>query len=118
MKLHKNRDKQIEYKSDIQKEIVEYNQLLEEYQISFSDLTNYCPKCNTKRQDVIKVAKLISENNKLRTYIIEKKQLPVKELQKLVSDFHQTIEKYRKYMIAVILIYIGDFTFMKNYINV
>lgn len=104
-------------RSPLQKEIVAYKQLLKEYNITFSDLTNSCPKNVDKRQDAIKVAKLISENNHLSNNIKEKKQLPVKELQKVTSCCHKTISKYKKYIIALSLIYIGEFTHMKDYIN-
>ena len=119
MELQKNRKEHSHHcKSCFQDEIVAYTQLLAEYQISFSDLTNVCPKNAEKRKDVIKIAKLISKHHHLANFVTEKKQLPMKELQKFVACSQKTITKYKKYIIALSLIYVGDFTYMKEYINV
>ncbi|WP_078546784.1 hypothetical protein [Litchfieldia alkalitelluris] len=101
----------------LEKEIAAYIQLLRDYKITFSDLTNSCPKNANHRQEAIKVARLISENNQLATYVKVKKKLPIKEIQKFVSCCHKTISKYRRYVLALTLIYVGDFTNIKDYIN-
>lgn len=117
-KLHENRDKiSNRNASQMQKEIVAYNKLLGNYKITFSDLTACCPKNANKRQDAKNIAKLISEKENLTAFLLEKKQIPVKELQKVFSVCHSTMNTYKKYIIALSLIYIGEFTCIKDYIN-
>lgn len=117
-KLYENREKISDNgRNKMQKEIVSYNALLESYNLTFSDLTNSCPKNATKLKEVKLVAKIISDNDYLATVIKEKKKLPVKELHKLVSVGQITIRTYKKYIIALSLIYIGDFPNIKNYMN-
>jgi len=119
MELHKNREEQSHNcKSHMQNEIVAYKQLLDEYKISFCDLTNECPKNADNRQEAINIAKLISNHHHLATFVKEKKQLPIMELQKFVTCSQKTITKYKKYIIALSLIYAGNFTYMKDYINI
>jgi RNA polymerase sigma factor len=109
--LHKNKDK-----NNLQKEIVTYKKILDEYKISFSDLTS-CPATAQKRMDAKNIAKLISENDLLASMVKEKKKLPVKELKRLFSNSHRTISKYKKYIIAVTLLYMEEFTNLRNYVN-
>ncbi|MRG87903.1 hypothetical protein [Salinibacillus xinjiangensis] len=98
-------------------EIIEYKQLLKGLKIKLNDLTSSCPKNADTRQNAIKVAKLISENTFLSNYIKEMKKPPLKELKKLPIVHHKTIKKHRKYIIAISIIYIMEFTYIKKYMN-
>jgi RNA polymerase sigma factor len=109
--LNKNKNK-----NNLQKEIVLYKRILDEYKISFSDLTT-CPTTDEKRMDAKNIAKLISENDLLASIVKEKKKLPVKELKILFINSHKTISKYKKYIIALTLIYMEEFNYLKNYVN-
>jgi RNA polymerase sigma factor len=100
---------------NLQNEISEYKHLLEEFRISFNELTQSCPSNANKRQEAIKLAKIISGNAHLANHLKETKQLPMKELEKFVS-FDKSIRKYHKYIIAMSLIYIGGFTCLKEYL--
>jgi RNA polymerase sigma factor len=117
-KHHENKDKISHIgKNQLQKEIVALKLLLNDYKITFSDLTNLSPREAEKRQDAIKVAKIISENVHMMTFLQEKKKLPIKELQKFVPICHKTLKKYRIYIIALALLFIGEFTLIKEYLN-
>jgi RNA polymerase sigma factor len=103
--------------SDLQKEIAQYKQLLEQYNITFHDLTYCYPQNEENRYDAIRVAKIISQHKNLATFFIEKKSVPVKELKKYISVSRKTISKYNTYIIAMTLVFIGEFTHINTYIK-
>lgn len=98
-------------------EIKEYQKFLQEYGITFEVLSSECPKHIDARENAKIIAKTIAEDEGLRDTLIEKKRLPIKELEGQVSCSRKTIERNRKYIIAIALIYIGEFNALKSYIT-
>ncbi|EKN67821.1 RNA polymerase sigma-I factor [Schinkia azotoformans MEV2011] len=97
-------------------EIKDYQQLLFSYGITFEVLSSECPKHIDARENAKIVAKTIADDVGLRGALVEKKRLPIKELEERVSCSRKTIERNRKYIIAIALIYIGEFNALKSYI--
>jgi RNA polymerase sigma factor len=116
-KHHENKDNSHLSRNQLQKEIVAFQLVLNDYKISFSDLTYSSPREAEIRQDAINIAKIISENVHLKSFLLEKKKLPIKELRKFVPTCHKTLKKYKIYFIALALIFIEGFTFLKGYLN-
>ncbi|HHW37802.1 MAG TPA: RNA polymerase sigma-I factor [Bacillales bacterium] len=97
-------------------EIKAYQKLLYSYGITFEVLKSECPKHIDARENAKTVAKTIADDVDLRNALVEKKRLPIKELEGRVSCSRKTIERNRKYIIAIALIYIGGFNALKSYI--
>ena len=106
--------KQIEERLE---QIKGYEALLKEYGITFKSLTKHCPKHIDARENAKQIANILVSNDNFISYLKEKKQLPIKELLQYVSCSRKTIERNRKYIIAVSLIYIGGFYALKSYIE-
>ncbi|WML43480.1 RNA polymerase sigma factor SigI [Neobacillus sp. PS3-40] len=107
-------------KSDEQQrkdEIIRFQQMLKIYDLSFSDLVENSPKHADARKSAITIAKILSEDEELRSLLIEKKRLPIKQLEQMVEVSRKTIERNRKYIIAIALILSGDYIYMKDYIK-
>lgn len=98
-------------------EIEEYSKVLEHFGISFRTLSKVSPKHFDARENAKQIAKLIAEETSLKDYLLDKKQLPIKDLLNLVSCSRKTIERNRKYIIAVALIYIKNFRSLISYID-
>lgn len=98
-------------------EIEEYGKVLVNYGITFGSLSKVSPKHYDARENAKHIAKLIAEEPTLKTYLLEKKQLPIKDLLNLVTCSRKTIERNRKYIIAVALIYIKNFRSLIYYID-
>ncbi|WP_147515375.1 RNA polymerase sigma-I factor [Massilibacterium senegalense] len=98
-------------------EINEFRELLKEYNITFDVLSKQCPKHIDARENAKEIARIIVENEEFSNYLQEKKQLPIKALLTKVSCSRKTIERNRKYIIAVALIYLGKFTALQSYIE-
>ncbi|PLR97515.1 RNA polymerase sigma factor SigI [Bacillus sp. T33-2] len=107
-------------KSDEEKrrdEIIHFQKLLQDFDLSFSDLVEQSPKHADARKNAMVVAKVLTENDELRNLLIEKKRLPLKQLEDTVHVSRKTLERNRKYIIAISLILSGDFIYLKDYIK-
>ncbi|WP_231687859.1 RNA polymerase sigma factor SigI [Bacillus sp. FJAT-27251] len=98
-------------------EIYQFQLLLKEYDLSFQDLVKQSPKHADARRNAMEVARILSENEELTQQLLEKKRLPIKQLENMVSLSRKTIERNRKYIIAISLILIGDYYYLKDYIK-
>lgn len=98
-------------------QIENYQKMLEDYGITFKVLSKHCPKHLDARENAKSIAKLISERPEFVKHLQDKKQLPIKDLLKFVDCSRKTVERNRKYIIAVSLIYIGGFTALQSYIE-
>ncbi|PAE25264.1 RNA polymerase sigma factor SigI [Bacillus sp. 7894-2] len=98
-------------------EIVQFTQILQEFGLTFSDLIEQSPKHADARKNAMTVAKILVENEELKSILFDKKKLPIKQLEGYVSLSRKTIERNRKYIIAISLILTGDYVFLKDYIK-
>ncbi|WP_419761203.1 RNA polymerase sigma factor SigI [Cytobacillus firmus] len=98
-------------------EIFQFTQILQEFGLTFSDLIEQSPKHADARKNAMTVAKILVENEELKSILFDKKKLPIKQLEGYVSLSRKTIERNRKYIIAISLILTGDYVFLKDYIK-
>ena len=98
-------------------EILQFTQILQEFDLTFSDLIEQSPKHADARKNAMTVAKILVENDELKNILYDKKKLPIKQLESYVSLSRKTIERNRKYIIAISLILTGDYVFLKDYIK-
>lgn len=98
-------------------EILQFTEVMKKFRLSFQDLLENSPKHEDARRNAIMTAKILTENEKLKTYFLEKKRLPIKDLEVFVPVSRKTIERNRKYIIAISLIIIGDYVYLKDYLK-
>jgi RNA polymerase sigma factor len=98
-------------------EIVEFQAQLSNYNLSFIDLVEQSPKHEDARLNAIEIARIVVTSNNLMNYLMEKKRLPIKKLEKQVNVSRKTIERNRKYIIAISLIMVGDYVYLKDYLK-
>ncbi|CEG26589.1 RNA polymerase sigma factor [Bacillus sp. B-jedd] len=98
-------------------EIFRFQAHLKEFDLSFQDLVEQAPKHADARKNAIETARLLAENQELKESLFEKKRLPIKQLEELVDVSRKTLERNRKYIIAMTLIMSGDYVYMKDYIK-
>jgi RNA polymerase sigma factor len=97
-------------------EILQFTQLLQDFDISMEELVELSPKHQDARENAMEVAKVIASHKEFSDYLMTKKSLPLKSLMSHVNVSRKTIERQRKYIIAVSLILIGDFEMLQDYI--
>jgi RNA polymerase sigma factor len=98
-------------------EIIQFQAILKEFDLSFQDLLDQSPKHADARKNAMLVAKAMVENEELKHLLLDKKRLPIKQLEEMVKVSRKTIERNRKYIIAIALILIGDYIYLKDYIK-
>lgn len=103
--------------SDRREEIVRYNELLKEYGLSFEELGRTAPKHTDTRKTAFQIAQIITETPDFVEFVITRKRIPIKEIENLVEVSRKTIERHRKYIIAIVLLLRSDFVYIKEYIK-
>ncbi len=98
-------------------EILRYTKRLAEFGISFRELVQICPKHQDARERAIEAARLVATNPLLAEYLMTRKALPLKQLEEMVGISRKTLERQRKYIIAVALIMYEDFYHLKEYVS-
>ncbi|MFC9596598.1 RNA polymerase sigma factor SigI [Peribacillus butanolivorans] len=98
-------------------EIQLYIRHLQDFGLSFDDLVENSPKHEDARKGAIMIAKLLMDDDDLKEILFTKKRLPVKQLEGKVDVSRKTIERNRKYIIAVAIIINGDFLYLNDYIK-
>jgi RNA polymerase sigma factor len=101
---------------DRKSEIVRYAKRLAEFSIRFSELAEICPKHEDARERAIEAARLVARNPVFAQHMMAKKELPLKQLEERVGVSRKTLERQRKYIIAVALIMLEDFYHLRQYI--
>lgn len=91
--------------------------MLKLYGLSFSDLVQHSPKHADARIGAIKIAKVLVEDKELLQHLLNHKRIPVKLLEQKVSVSRKTIERNRKYIIAIALIFTNDYMYLKDYLK-
>ncbi len=98
-------------------EIIEYQTELKHYGISLQDLVEISPKHQDARKSAYEIASIINDSEKFRSHLQKTKTLPLKELESEVRISRKTLERQRKYIIALTIILIGKFYFLDEYLE-
>jgi RNA polymerase sigma factor len=99
-------------------EIEELSRALSEFGIAFADLVHLSPKHRDSRENLFVIGKRLSEDAKLIEILMEKKMLPIKELMEQAGVSRKTLERNRKYLIAIALIFNGPYPHLQNYLHI
>ncbi len=98
-------------------EILQYKNELSNWQIEFSDLVKISPKQEKLRRLYKDVARLIIDNKELLDILVDKKRLPIKEIEKLTGIHRKKLERGRTYIISLVIVMEGDYPYLKEYTN-
>lgn len=98
-------------------EIVQFAKKLLEYGISLSDLPQISPRHEDARRNAISAARIIARTEELREHLRTKHELPLGELAKRAAVSRKTLERQRKYIIAIAVILLEDYEHLKEYVD-
>ncbi|WP_077297154.1 RNA polymerase sigma-I factor [Virgibacillus pantothenticus] len=99
-------------------EILDFKEKLKEYKLSLAELTEVAPKHRDARETAIRTAITLYEDEQLREYVLAKRKLPIKQLVKKVEISKKTIERNRKYILAIFIVLKEDYLYLKDYLKV
>ncbi len=98
-------------------QILTYEELLKPFGLTFEELVKVSPSHDDSRQTAIQIAQIIAESDDFYETLLNKKRLPVKELEELVSVSRKTIERQRKYIVAIVVLMRSDLHYLKDYLK-
>jgi len=98
-------------------EIFEYQKELQYFGISMRELAEISPKHLDARKTAYEIARTISGNERYRDHLYKTKTLPLKELEQEVRVSRKTLERQRRYIIALSIILLGKFYFLDEYLE-
>lgn len=100
-------------------EIVAFNKELQKYNLSFQALATSSPTHKDTKNNLLNLAFICSKEPSILEYIYKSKMLPVKQICLLTSSNRKLIEKWRRYILALILIFSNDdYAYIRSYLNI
>ncbi|GAF24823.1 RNA polymerase sigma factor SigI [Neomoorella thermoacetica] len=103
--------------ADRREEIERYQKELASYGITLKDLVKCSPQHRDARDRALAAARVVVANPLLRKYLLERKALPLKALEKEVETSRKTLERHRKYIIAAVVMLMGNYEYLAGYIG-
>lgn len=102
---------------ETKEEILLFKNRLAEFGITLKDLVGCAPKHQDSKLLAISIAQVIASNEELIRQMMERKVLPMQGILKTVKVNQRTLERHRKYIIAVCLILRSDLEILKSYLG-
>lgn len=98
-------------------EIKDFSEKLKTYNLSLTELTEVSPKHRDARDSAVRVARTLFNDKDLREYVQQKKKLPIKKLIKKVDVSKKTLERNRKYILAIFIVLSENYLFLNDYLK-
>jgi RNA polymerase sigma factor len=98
-------------------EINDLNRSLGEFGIRFMDLVEASPSHADSREALFKIGKQLADNEEWMQVLLLKHTLPIKEILNEVNVSRKTLERNRKFIIAIALIHNGSYPFLREYLQ-
>lgn len=104
--------------AELAEEIIELDQALAAYQISFEELEDYSPKHRDTRNELLQMAQSFLKDDECVDQLLKKKRLPIKLFCKKTGYRPKTVERHRKYLITLIIIQLNqDWVQLKQFLQ-
>lgn len=98
-------------------EVMVFTQELGEFGIDLEELAHLAPRHRDARSNAAQVARNLVARPELRDYLVRRRQLPLKELAEMDGLGRKSLERHRKYIIALALIMMGDYEYLAGYLG-
>jgi RNA polymerase sigma factor len=90
--------------AELVEEILELDEALKRYKITFEELEDYSPKHEDTRLALFEMGATLSQDAECVELLQRKKKLPIKLISKKFGYKKKTLERHRKYLITLILL--------------
>lgn len=98
-------------------EIDAVSKILKVYGFSFIDLAKCSPKAEKTKQSCKIAVNFLLDNHELIKEMRNNKQLPIKVIAAATNIPRKILERHRKYIIAAVEIFAGEYTGIAQYLN-
>lgn len=118
--FHLNNESRNQYHEEVKsqrlkEEVEELTKILKMYHIEMNDLYQSRPKHLLSRKHIHHLISLLLDNDEIVSLIIDKGYLPMSHILNNYKTTKKRIEPYRKYIMAIIIICVGQFELLKAY---
>lgn len=90
---------------------------LSKYKITFKELIKASPKWKSTRKRYNEIINYIIKNGDIIEEIYLNNKIPIAKIEENINVPRKTIERSRKYIISVLIILLGDYQYIREYIN-
>ncbi|MFC0214530.1 RNA polymerase sigma factor SigI [Paenibacillus chartarius] len=99
-------------------EIADFSRVLAEFGVSFTELAEVAPKHEDSRRMLLRIGHTLAGSSAMMRILVTKRTLPIKELLEQVDVSRKTLERNRKYLIAMALILNGPYPYLRDYLRI
>lgn len=100
-------------------EILDFTQEIKAYKLDLENLINSSPSHKDAKNRLLNIAFVCSNEEIILEYIHKNKMLPIKQISILTNTKVKLLEKWRKYILALILIISNNnYVYIKSYLNI
>jgi RNA polymerase sigma factor len=103
-------------RKEAQMEISELNSTFVQWGFNWSDLLRCCPKQSRSRNSCHDVVHALITDKQLLAEMLRTGKLPIKRVCALTGKSEKMLEKYRRYISALVLILEGDFPYIHSFL--
>ncbi|MNN31180.1 RNA polymerase sigma factor SigI [compost metagenome] len=104
--------------AELAMELLAYDEALQKYGVSLEELEECSPKHKDSRKQMIQIAKYFSEQPEWVEILKKTKRLPIRKMLKFSKVVPKTLERHRKYIIALVLIFASpEFDGIRNIVS-
>lgn len=99
-------------------EIRRYQEALSRFGITFAELAAVAPKHRDAREAAQRVARAVAANQAWAAHLMEHGALPLRELERWagLGVSRKTVERNRKYIVAVTVLLLGEYEHLRAYV--
>lgn len=99
------------------KEIREFTDQLQKFGLSLSDIADNCPKQDRTLSACIQTLDYARQNPELLDQLVKTKKLPLSQLTTGAGVDRKTLERHRKYIVAILLAYTNGFEIIRDHLS-
>lgn len=98
-------------------EIEEFSHQLESFGLTLSDIADNCPRQERTMDACMKVLDYAKSHPQLLVQMIHSKKLPLAQLAAGSGTERKTLERHRKYLVAILLAYTNGFEIIRGHLQ-
>ena len=100
-----------------QQEIAELAQVMAQFGVSFADVADHSPKQERTMQTCLNAVYYAMENRELLDELLRTKKLPLTQLAQGSGNDRKTLERHRKYVLAMLLIQTNGYEIIRGHLR-
>lgn len=109
-------DEDLVVREATKEEIMELSQQMQEFGVSLTDIAENSPKQNRTLKSCQQVVAYAKEDREIMENFLKTKQLPITKLANETKVSKKTIERHRKYLVALLLIYSNGYEIIRGHL--